>query len=439
MLYRMPLCTASDVVRRTARRAAYVLVPLLSSVAASPVDASWMNIPPALPAPSGRVVNVSSESQLQSAMASLTSDTTIVIAPGTYTLTRTLYVHGPLSNVGIRGASTSRDAVALVGPGRDNASYGDTPYGIWVGGDVRNFTVANLTIRDVYYHPIIFNPGPTAPHVYNVHLINGGQQLLKTNPNDDGTGINNGIIEYSVFEYMPESRDWYANAIQVLAGANWIIRNNLIRNIKAPAGEMAGPAVLSWFSASNTTVEGNTFINCQREISFGLIDRTPNDNSGGIIRNNFIYRDSSLQLADVAIGVFDSPNTRVVNNTILMNGTYSNAIEYRFPGATNTYVANNLMDGGTQVRDGAGTPTLQSNSTAATPALFVNPAAGDMHLVAGATVAIDKGIGLADVTTDWDGQARPSGKAPDLGADEIGGGSQTPPPPAPPTNVRIIR
>src|SRR5271167_3112434 len=103
--------------------------------------------------------------------------------------------------------------------------------------------IANLSIREVYFHPIIFNPGPTAPHVYNVHLVNGGQQLIKTNPNADGTGINNGIIEYSLFEYTPTSRDWYANAIQVLAGSGWIIRNNLIRNVQAPAGQQAGPAV----------------------------------------------------------------------------------------------------------------------------------------------------------------------------------------------------
>ena len=48
-------------------------------------------------------------------------------------------------------------------------------------------------------------------------------------------------------------------------GANWIIRNNMIRNVQAPSGQLAGYAVLSWFSASNTTVEGNTFVNCQRE------------------------------------------------------------------------------------------------------------------------------------------------------------------------------
>ena len=395
--------------------------------------ASWMEIPPALPAPSGRVVNVSNESQLQAAMSTLTSDTTIVLAPGTYNLSRTLNFRGPLTNVGIRGATTRRSDVVLVGPGRDNASYGSTPHGIWVDGDVRNMTIANLTIRDVYFHPIIFNPGPTAPHVYNVHLINGGEQLLKTNPNSDGSGINNGIVEYSVFEYSPVSRNWYANAIQVLGGANWIIRNNLIRNIRAPQGELAGPAVLSWFSSSNTLVEGNTFINCQREISFGLIERTPNDNTGGIIRNNFIYRDASVD-GDASITVFDSPNTRVLNNTVLINGTYHNAIEYRFTHTTGVVIANNLVDAAISERDG-GTATLLSNSTQALASMFVQPAAGDLHLKASATVAINQGTVLADVPLDWDGQSRTENGAPDVGADEYVAVSSSLP--AAPTNVRI--
>lgn len=56
---------------------------------------------------------------------------------------------------------------------------------------------------------------------------------------------------------------------------------------------------------SGTTAESNTFIDCQREIAFGLIERTPDDHTGGVIRNNFIYRQPSVA-ADAAIGVFDS-------------------------------------------------------------------------------------------------------------------------------------
>ncbi len=411
-----------------------VLIFALLALPASAM-ASWADVPPPLPAPTGTVVNVTTETELQSAVASLTSGTTILIAPGTYQLTRSLAVKGPLADVTIRGRTDGRDDVVLRGPGMTNPNYGAVEFGIWVGGDVQRLTIANMTIRDVWYHPIIMNAGPQSPHLYNIHLINGGQQLLKTNPADDGSGINNGVIEYSVFEYSPTSRDDYANAIQVLAGSNWIIRNNLIKNIKAPSGQLAGPAVMAWFSASGTIVEGNTFINCQREISFGLIDRTPNDHTGGIIRNNFIYRDASVEGGDVAIGVMDSPGTKVLHNTIFINGgSYPNAIEYRFPDTTGVLIENNLTNKLIAARDGA-TGTVTNNYTTATIDMFTAPTSGDLHLLPTATAVIDHAIPLPDVPLDWDGTPRAMGGVPDIGADEYTGTTTRP---SPPKNIRIV-
>lgn len=432
---------ATDFVRqrRATRMAPFAILGLFAGLQSA--EASWLDTPPALPAPTGNVVRVTTEQALQNAVNTLTSGTTIVIAPGTYQLTRQLSVRGPLQDVTIRGETNHRDGVVLAGAGMANPNHGGLEFGFWIGGDVRRLTIANLTVRDLFVHPIIMNAGPTAPRFYNIHLINGGEQLLKTNPAGDGSGINGGVIEHSVFEYSPNSKNWYANAIQVLAGSNWIIRNNLIRNIRAPAGEQAGPAVLAWFSASNTLVEGNTFINCQREISFGLIERTPNDHTGGVIRNNFIYRDASVSGGDVAIAVFDSPNTRVLHNTVYIGGSYPNAIEYRFPHTTGVVIANNLVNKAIVARDGAAA-TSQGNSQAATAAMFVDPTSGNMHLQSSATIAIDHAVALPEVTMDWDGQPRVSGAAADIGADEY---STTPPPPPPgdkppaaPKGLRIV-
>ena len=82
--------------------------------------------------------------------------------------------------------------------------------------------------------------------------------------------------------------------------------------------------------------------------------------------------------------------------------------------------------------------------------LFANSALGDFHLLAGSP-AIDAGAGDADLGgTDFEGDTRPTGAAPDIGADEYvppppppppgdgGGGGETTPPPAdtpPPTIV----
>ena len=391
---------------------------------------------PPLPAPAGSVVNVATEAQLQQAIGNLQSNTTIVIAPGTYNLSSTLWINGTFSNVAIRGATNNRNDVVLVGKGMTTASYGSVPHGIWTGGNVQGVLIANLTIRSVYYHAVNFNAGTESPRLYNVRLLDAGQQLLKSNPDNSGGGVDGGVVEYSVFDYTSTSPTDYTNGVDVHSGRNWIIRNNLFRNIKAPAGPIAGPAILMWNNAANTTVEGNTFINCQREIAMGLIERGSGavDHSGGVVRNNFIYRTAGM-VADAAIMVNDSPNTQVLHNTILVSGTYSQPVEYRFSGSTGVVIRNNVVDGNVVARDGA-TGTVSGNLTASA-AMFVNPTAGDLHLKSTATTAIDRAAALATVTQDFDGETRPSGAAPDVGADEYG--STTTTPPAPPTNLRILR
>ena len=76
--------------------------------------------------------------------------------------------------------------------------------------------------------------------------------------------------------------------------------------------------------------QGNTFIDCHRDISFGLIEQNVNDHTGGIIRNNFIIRSSGAG-GDVPIAAFDSPGTKIVHNTVLLNGQYPNAIRVPLP------------------------------------------------------------------------------------------------------------
>jgi hypothetical protein len=388
------------------------------------------DIVPPLERPSGPVVRVSTEGELQSAVANLMPGQTILIAHGTYRLRKTLYIGGrALNDVAIRGDSDRREDVVLVGPGMTNRRFGNSPFGIWTGDGVNGILIANLTIRDFYSHPIIFNAGTRSPHVYNVALADGGEQLLKSNPNSDGGGVDDGIVEYSLFAYSSTSRDDYTNAIDVHAGANWIIRHNRFVNIRAPLGQLAGPAILMWRRSTATIVDSNVFVNCQREISFGLEPMGARgrrdaagapylDHSGGIIKNNMIVRDPSIQ-GDVAILIAASPNTQVLHNTILMGGAYPNAIEYRFATATNVRIANNLTDRAIVARDGANA-SLHHNLMSAERHMFVDPRRGDLHLLSAARVAIDRGEWMEDAGVDWDGDKRPIGSAPDLGADEIG-------------------
>src|SRR5678810_95450 len=82
-------------------------IPPLS--AASPGDA------PALPVTGTRIVNVSTEAQLQSAMGNLRHGDTLLLADGVYNLTSSLFINGK-NNVTVRGAAGTTNVV-LAGKG----------------------------------------------------------------------------------------------------------------------------------------------------------------------------------------------------------------------------------------------------------------------------------------------------------------------------------
>jgi hypothetical protein len=380
------------------------------------------------------VIDVSTVPELEAAVAGLTSGQVIRIAAGRYALTQQLRIRNGVTNVALVGATGNRDAVVIVGSGMN------TP-GVNIAIKVENaqdVRIADLSVGEAFWHPIQLQGemGAERVRVSNVRLFDAGQQFLKSTVDYAGemNGVDDVIVENSLIEFTvigpPEG---YTEGIDVHHGANWIIRNNLFRNFRVPAGAtyVNRPCVLMWGGSRNTTVTGNTFINCERAIIFGQGGEVAgNSHSGGLIVNNFIYR-KEPQHADAGISIWDSPGTRVYHNTVIQNGTYPAAIECRFASTTGVEIINNLTDGLILQRDNA-SALVTKNYTTATPSLFVNPAGRDLHLLPTAAVAIDQGRTIG-VTLDWDMEARPNGAAPDLGADEWVGAAPPPPPPPPPT------
>jgi hypothetical protein len=371
----------------------------------------------------GNVVTVATESELQNAVDNLTSGTTILIEDGIYDLTNTLNVRG-VSNVTIRSASGNRDAVVLRGRGMSNAGYGNVPH-VMAIYDATDVLIADLTLSDAYYHLIQIHGEEDADgvHLYNLHLIDAGEQFVKgSTAGNPGPYADNGIVECSLFEYTDRARSDYTNGVDVLAGSGWIIRDNEFRNIRAPSGQLAGPAVLMWRNSLDTVVERNLFVECDRAIALGLSapdansrdGETTYDHQGGVIRNNMIYREGP---GDVGITVNYARDVLIYHNTVIQNGTFPWAtIEYRFSSTVAT-ISNNLTDGPIWQRDGA-VATLRGNVTDAPADWFVGD--GDLHLTGTATGAIDAATGPALVDDDFDGHYRPIGTAADIGADEYG-------------------
>jgi hypothetical protein len=347
------------------------------------------------------------------------ADPTIILRDGTYTLDAALWVEA--AGVTVRSQSRHRAAVIIEGQGMT----GDVTHIFNVAG--ANFTVCDVTLRRVSQHAIQMQGQLNADglRVRNVIIQDTGEQMLKVayDQAHPEVGSDGGVVEDCLFEYTAGiGPQWYIGGVDAHNARNWIIRRNTFRGIRSPADDVAQHAINFWSNSQNTLVEGNTIINCDRGIGFGLGDR---GHVGGIIRNNMIYHDASEGFADVGIALESASDAQVYNNTIFFANSYPNAIEYRFPATTGALIANNLANRAIAARDGA-SGTVSHQVTEALASWFVNPEAGNLHLKSAVAVVVDQGRSIPGLTTDFDGEARPQGRGIDIGADEYKTATSTP-------------
>ncbi|MEJ2622904.1 MAG: hypothetical protein P8163_22525, partial [Candidatus Thiodiazotropha sp.] len=142
---------------------------------------------PAMGPATGNPVHVSNVSELVSAVNNAQSGDAILLADGVYALNGDyLWIASP--NVELRSASGNRDAVVLDG------NYQSTEI---VTIAASNVTVADLTIREAYTHPIhVVTTGAdvTGTLIYNVHITDPREQGIKINPGTPGTYVDDGVI-----------------------------------------------------------------------------------------------------------------------------------------------------------------------------------------------------------------------------------------------------
>ena len=360
----------------------------------------------------GNVVTVNSVSSLQNAINEANTsggNMTILIADGTYQVASTSwYPYITASNVVFRSLSGNRDQVIIRGGGMLDVAP-NTEDGFNIAGN--NVTIADLTIRDVGNHGIQVSGHNL--YVHNVRIQNTYQQMLKGATS--AASINSAIIQCSLFEYTDGiGPNYYIGGLDIHKGQNWIVRENVFKNIISPSGSVAEHAIHFWNNSANNVVERNQIINCDRGIGFGLGD---SPNTGGVIRNNMVYNAGIGQFNDVGIGLESSPGTKVYNNTIHIE--YQNAIEYRFAATNGVNIINNLTNRTIRARDG-GEATLVTNITNAQDIWFVNPSTGDLHLAFTVPSVVDQATDLSsEVPDDIDQTSRPINGAYDIGADEL--------------------
>ena len=358
---------------------------------------------PPLEPPSGTTVTVSTESELRNQAYNAPAGTTILIQAGIYNMGS--YLHIIHVGVSLRGATGNRDDVIL-----DFGGMISGYFGILVDAD--DVTIADLTIRNAHDHGVSIQ-GKDRPVLYNLHIYDIRDQLVKVNPE----GSEDGLLACSRLEYTTSAPDSYTNGISAHDAHRWVVRDNEWYRIRTIDNTPA-PTILFWSGSSDTIVERNLLVDCYQGIAFGNASHGAGDHTGGIVRNNMIY--ASLP-HDSVIEMVHATGWLVAHNTAwLLNPEpgLTWGMEARFADTQGTFAYNLSNLAIWQNRDGA-QGTVTGNLTNAQSSWFVDAVSGNLHLSASAASAIDGAATLSVVPDDFDGDSRPRGDAPDVGADEF--------------------
>ncbi len=370
---------------------------------------------------------------LSAKLAKAVPYTTLFLADGLYTLSPDQSLEVLTAHVTLRSASGKREAVIIEG-GYNNIS---------VNSD--DFTVADVTLQNPIFHNIQVRgeKGIARPKMYNVRMRDAGQQLLKVSAGDGlhGKFADAGLVACSLLEYSTYARGTsislpnYTNGVDILAGKDWIVRDNVFRRIRSAEGP-AGPAILAWKNSLNTMIQRNLIIDCWRGISLGLStpdkyrrggSQIPYDHQNGLVESNVIL--ALTAQADAAIENNYALNSRIFHNTVYYSEAIQHAvnwsIEVRFA-LTTAVIKNNLTNLPIIARQPLPTqPALVlGNVVDARQSWFRNVHERDAHLHA-QSPARSKGVFFAGSSVDLDGEKRPERHPPDAGADEFS--PQSPP------------
>jgi hypothetical protein len=244
----------------------------------------------------------------------------------------------------------------------------------------------------------------------DVQVIGG--EIARVDPNDgihmnNSGGSNTNITIDGLYEHdltINNDSTSHDDCIQTGDVTNLVIRNSRFENC-GTQGVFLNP--YNGGVTKNVTIENNFFGEAQLGYNILYIG----DAVGVTVRNNsFVGQVYSYNPA--------SFTHLVMTNNILAGDDSYNCGDLASKSATFDYNASSTSCAGAKHH------LVKANISS----VFVNPSATgfDLHLKAGAAV-IDKGSPTGAAANDIDGQARPIGGAPDIGADEYGAGPQGPP------------
>ena len=226
---------------------------------------------PPLPPSGETIIKVATVEQLQHAVDNAPPGATILVAEGTYNLKGVSLVFNT-PNVTLRSASGDRTAVVLDGAYQSRAI---------VQINASHVTLADLTMRHAHkyaIHVMSTTQGDTVnTRIYNVHIIDPGEQAIKISTATPGHYSDNGEIACSRIELTDAGRpriqnNCYTGGIDAHKARGWLVRDNVIEGFWCPEG-LAEHAVHFWDGSRDTVVERNVLKNNARGVGFGMMDK----------------------------------------------------------------------------------------------------------------------------------------------------------------------
>lgn len=384
--------------------------------------------------PEGNVITVTpaDADALNGIISSAAEGTTFLFESGTYAMSGGLWITNP--GVTLRSATGNPEDVVL---------DGQRTAGTLIGAVASNITIAEMTLTRPSEH-MIHTSGQEGVDVtgvvgYRLRLIDPGASAFKMNATYSGEPSDNGVVACSTITLTDAGRDELgvdcerASGVTGFAAVGWTVRDNHISGFWCPTG-YAGAAVSFVESSGYNDIIRNVVVDSTVGLRYGVYEEPIGrrsiehptcadglyDHYGGVIKDNFVAAVGTGIAAsevgfDSGIALWQVCDAAVVHNTVVSAIGSFGGIEYRFD-RTTAKVLNNLTTEDILVRDDAGAP-VAGNLEGVELNQFVNPLAGDLHLL-DSSLAIDAGVSLGDDASLHDIDGEPRGDLPDVGADE---------------------
>ena len=375
---------------------------------------------------SGKTWRVSTTEQLYAAIEGCSPGDHIVIAPGEYQITRSLYL--TKANVVVRGRTGRPEQVVLRGKGMNKRNGAQSCF--WTAAD--GIQLRDFTIRDFWQYGVVLSgrePARVLPDrlvLSNLRIQDCGTRHIKgVYSKDYSEGVLIEKVHCSQTQKLkrrpghPVDPDNYIGGIDCMKTKDWIIRDCRFEDIRGATGGGRG-AIFMWIGSVNPLIERNVIVNCGAAICLGN-GHNPEGVyhvSGGIVRNNFVYHASSWRAVELGY----TRDVKFVHNTLYADSAEARAIDIydrRNIPTGGLELRNNLVRG--QIRNRArGQVILVDNliGQRVRPDWFVDPPSGKLFLTKAAGEAVNRVQPLPEVPQDITGHRRPVGPLADFGAHE---------------------